>query len=71
MEIKIDKNVPMPIKKIGPLSGLASILKKMEIGDSIFMESNTSNGVSATAKYAGICIVTRKEGSGRRIWRIK
>ena len=71
MEIKIEKNVPMPIKKIGSLSGLTSILKKMEIGDSVFMESNASNGVAATAKQARICVVTRKEGCGRRIWRVK
>ena len=70
MEIKIDKNVPVPVRKKGQLSGLSSVLKKMDIGDSFFIESNSANGITTLAKVVGVRVITKKEGVGRRIWRV-
>lgn len=70
--VKIEKSVPIP-------EGSGKGSKKypfgeMEVGDSFYTENN---GVVASVSYwrsrnaPNKEFVTRKEGEGRRVWRIK
>lgn len=70
-EIKIEKGVPLPVNKtVNTTRGLTEKLKEMEVGDSLLWPSYSNSGMSSTAAFLGIKIVTRREGDGRRIWRI-
>lgn len=69
--IKIDKNIPVPKSKKYPWD-------KMEVGDSIYIDSRAMGKSAATCfniyikrnkldwKYK-----SRTEGNGTRIWRVK
>lgn len=67
--IKIDKSIPPPVAKTTKYPWA-----EMEVGDSFLIEaarsSATSLAGSASARYAPKRFVSRKEGSGRRIWRV-
>jgi hypothetical protein len=66
--ITIDKGVPMPVGSATKYPWL-----QMEIGDSFFTNVSTSTmgaGHSARAKKDGHKYVTRKEGTGCRVWRV-
>jgi hypothetical protein len=71
MELKIEKNVPIP--QTGGNTGLVSVLRKLEIGDSVLVKgrhhciANTAQYVFGSGNYT-----TRKvDGESRRVWRIK
>jgi hypothetical protein len=69
MDMKIEKNVPMP-ERSRNVMGLSALLKKMEIGDSIVIPKEKRNVAGSTARSAGVKIATRAEGSNSvRIWR--
>lgn len=66
MNIKIEKNIPLPDKS----SGLVAGLKKLKIGDSFLAAADKRATIASSAKYAGIKVATRKEGDADvRIWR--
>lgn len=74
MEIKIEKNIPIPNRE-------RHVSKypfgKMKVGDSFFLlatDTNANKIRSAAAWYAvrnGFKFTVRKEGEGVRCWRIK
>lgn len=69
MDINIEKNVPLPSRSRGGV-GLTSVMKKMEIGDSIVIPKERRNVAASTARFAGIKIATRaEEPGGVRVWR--
>jgi hypothetical protein len=69
---KIEKGIPVTL---APSQGMiVDSLKAMEVGDSFFREKNRK-GVMSVALYlrdrTGAHFVSRAEGSGFRVWRIK
>lgn len=68
----IEKNIPLPTVSKKPKGPLRLAMEKMEVGDSILIESNKQASSYITAKGAGIKIKTIFEGDRcHRIWRIK
>lgn len=69
--MKIEKNIPIPTphKK----TGVTAIFRQMEVGDSVWIESEKINPTNAytLAKYAKIKIATRREGDGYRMWGVE
>lgn len=69
--MKIEKNIPIPVSRTK--TGITAIFRQMEVGDSVWIESEKINPTNAytLAKHTKIKIVTRQEGNGRRIWRVE
>lgn len=70
--LKIEKGVPI---KAFRFSQNTELLKKMEIGDSIFFKednsSNIRNSFYSIAKRVGIKILVRRVEGGCRLWRVE
>ena len=68
----IEKNVPMPATRQGRRTRYP--FGKMEIGDSILVESVPRKAIQSAASYFGRRrkwqFITKKEGDGARVWRI-
>lgn len=66
--IQIEKNVPLPDEQ-----GANIPLKRMEIGDSVFVDGEDLQGLAAqvykVSKKQGMKFVQRREGAGIRVWR--
>jgi len=77
MTPEVDKNVPIPPAYSGHKSGRKNIelLKKMDVGDSIFFPDMTTtqayNKVFSSAQRLGIKLTSRSVDDGARIWRIQ
>lgn len=71
-DFKIQHNIPIPPAGRGNNKGIAETLRKMKVGDSVFMAltQNSANG-SARAIFGSGNYRTRRENEGYRIWRIK
>lgn len=71
--IKIDKNVPVP--KILRGGAVKYPFAQMQVGDSIFLEGQTTNKASALSAYwrrkFNWVFIARGEKNGARIWRIR
>lgn len=77
MEIKIDKDVPLPSgSRNGSTGLLVRTLKEMAIGDSFLFELNGRSSISQRtsmhrrAVKAGVTVRIRNEGDGFRVWKI-
>jgi len=72
MNIKIDKNVPIP-ETAG--NGAVYPFAEMEVGDSFYVEGKTSNQLQNAAshwrKRKGWKFATRTKEGGARIWRVE
>lgn len=68
METEIQKNIPIPSKRKSS-EGVAHLLRKMEIGDSFYINGDDCNSAYQASIRLGISITRRKEGTGLRIWR--
>lgn len=65
--MKIEKNVPLPNKGV---AGKNNFIQEMEIGDSVFCENKYKKDTIRYAfHYRGIKYISRREGTGWRIWR--
>ena len=71
-EIKIEKDVPMPEFRA---SGVTAALRKMDVGDSIFLRGKKSNNITTIVgiltKKTERKFMTRTVEGGIRVWRIK
>ena len=71
-EIKIEKDVPMPEFRA---SGVTAALRRMDVGDSIFLRGKKSSNVTSLAailtKKTERKFATRTVEGGIRVWRIK
>lgn len=67
----IQKGIPIPPKRNGPVSKYRGRMERLEIGDSFFIVGGTRHAASGVAKQLGITIETRAIGNGMRIWRTK
>ena len=69
----IEKNGPIP-PKMKPFRW-AKLLAKMEVGDSILLESKDKHkhlaAIRTTGKKRGMDFTQRKQSTGIRLWRIK
>lgn len=66
--LEIEKNVPLPPSNNG--TGLSAVLRSMEIGDSVLVESTKKNRLTAAfAKHAPRKFSQRKQEGGIRVWR--
>jgi len=67
MDIKIEKNVPIPRRSKYPLD-------KLEVGDSFWVRANIANIRQISSKVAGVLkrkFICREEKGGTRCWRTK
>lgn len=72
MNIKIEKNIPIPTIQNGRLPYLKKALEKMDYGDSFLVDKETKRGSARiVAKRLGITVVTKRVKNGFRIWKIK
>jgi hypothetical protein len=71
MEIKIDKGIPLPVRKNS--AGFEKYpLSKLEVGDSFAVKIQAAaigHHVRKAAKALGRKFVVRSEGTGSRVWR--
>ena len=71
-EIKIEKDVPMPEFRA---SGVTAALRRMDVGDSIFLRGKKSNNITTIVgiltKKTERKFMTRTVEGGIRVWRIK
>lgn len=68
---KIEKNVPLPT---GPHGNTKYPFASMQVGDSFFADGLPNSARVAAysaARRHGITLVTKREGTGYRIWRTK
>lgn len=72
MEIKIDKNVPVPANSKKRSSEWRELAFSMAPGDSVYFASmkDGANALVAQFRHAGIKAKIRAYGSGYRVWRI-
>ena len=70
MELKAEKNVPLPVAKA---SGVSAFLKTLKVGESVLVPGLKINNADAAVKYAGLQgrAKCRTMDGGVRIWRIK
>ena len=63
---KIEKGIPLPSKSVLP-----SLLKTMEIGDSVLLNRKKVTQVATIARRIGIKITQQKQDNENyRVWRI-
>ena len=68
----IEKNIPLATVSKKPKGPLRLAMEKMEVGDSILIESSKQASSYMAAKGAGIKIKTVFEGDDcHRMWRVK
>ena len=72
MEVKIEKNIPIPEKIIGRKTDYP--FKFMKVGDSVFFPGESRNGKVRNAAYQWFRrkkqgVIIRKENDGIRVWR--
>lgn len=68
--IKIEKGIPLVPSRGRP--GFVSVLKHMNLGDSIVIPSLSGNSIRSTARHVNVKIAVRSLGDGKiRVWRIK
>ena len=69
-EFKIEKGIPMPVSRTYGAS-MSSIIKQMEVGDSIEILVRQQSTVQAAGRFHGFKLVTRASTEGkRRVWRV-
>lgn len=73
MEIKIEKNIPIPSKS--PVrNGFVDIFRQMEVGDSFLIPRGNieRSNLAPLAKLAGIKVSARLvDDNNIRVWRVK
>ena len=71
--MKIEKNIPPPVRSTA--AHLVDDFDAMEVGDSAFLDGLLPNSpemsnLRARATRKGRKIITAREGSGVRLWRV-
>tara|TARA_R100001163_G_C5057110_1_gene193611 strand:- start:1448 stop:1729 length:282 start_codon:yes stop_codon:yes gene_type:complete len=71
---KIEKGIPIPIKRANSKNNFANILRSMEVGDSILFDRTEINTSSfyVCARRLGIVVTVREiDEKQSRLWRIE
>lgn len=72
MTFVIEKGIPMPTSSGRDKSGIASVLRSMEVGDSIMSTEKNRSNLQNYAKRIGVKVVGRKMETGSvRFWRVE
>jgi hypothetical protein len=72
VKIKIEKGIPIPVTALKTSSGLSDALARCDVGDSFMCPKFKSRAtVYSIARYRGIRVSVRREGSKIRVWRVK
>jgi hypothetical protein len=71
VQIKIEKNIPIPERKHDRLGPVSSALKTMEVGDSFVLTDKDARNIGATARRLDLPITLRRTEPGKhRVWRV-
>jgi hypothetical protein len=71
VEVYIEKDIPVSPPKRGYRNGATAMLRQMDPGDSVVVQSKKVAALRVLAKKAGLRVVTRVIGGGEvRIWRV-
>ncbi len=74
MELKVEKNIPIPASRTGRGTGVAGTLRGLKVKESVFVpgkvQTDLSGSVSALSRKTGYKFTTRQESDGVRIWRV-
>lgn len=71
-EYVIEKNVPMPLRKLGRRADvLTKTLISLDVGDSFLVKKQLRSRLSQIGKRAGKVFSARAVGDELRVWRIK
>lgn len=72
---EIEKNIPIPERGGGRRPENQELLKRMDIGDSIYFPDSTTTMITNRfynpSKTVGVTLAYRKVGTGVRMWRTK
>ena len=77
MKLRIEKGIPIPAPKRPPgkKHGLADVLRKLKVNESVFIAGKTSRLASNSARNShmetGFTFVVRAVDGGSRVWRTK
>lgn len=72
MDMKIEKGIPIPMKKANSKNNFATILRSMEVGDSILFDRTETKPSSfyVCARRLGLKITVRElDEKQSRVWR--
>jgi hypothetical protein len=69
--LKIDRDIPMPQARNN--LGISAALKRMKVGESIFIKGKTAGDMGGFIDHCGLSgkVTRRTIDGGCRIWRIK
>lgn len=68
--LKIDRNVPIPPRTRAGNESITSVVRRMQVGDSLLVDRNWAHSIRACAHAAGIKMVVRRMSEDKaRIWR--
>ena len=71
MNLKIEKNIPIPTPSNSRPSGWGLVADEMQVGDSVFCNNNSDRGSLYNAlTYRKAKVTCRKIDKGYRVWRI-
>ena len=65
--VKIEKNIPIPLRKRGA-TPLLNVLLKMEPGDSVLLKKSSADYLTTLGRQRDRNMVTRSEGDRKRVW---
>lgn len=69
-DVEIEKGVPLP-PAIGK-TGLAALLRRMEVGDSVVLPYARRGSITTAASHMGMKMTTRRlDADMMRVWRVK
>lgn len=67
--VRIQKNIPL---KATRTEGLTSLIRKMEVGDSVPLPGSLTTSIAAAGRYTGFKLTQRQQTDGTiRVWRVK
>jgi len=67
-EIKIEKNIPIPVKQ----TGISAVLRSLDIGDSFLAKKGQQAHITASGRRVGVKVVSRTVATDQiRVWRVE
>lgn len=72
MKIKIEKRIPIPDRSGNRATGIAAVIRKLEIGDSFQCNARDCTNAQQTQYRHNVKLTVRKIGDDLyRVWRVK
>lgn len=71
MKIKIDNKIPLPDRNYNRLTGIAAVVRMLNVGDSFQCNTRDCRNAQQTQRRHGVRLSVRKVGDDLyRVWRI-